>query len=240
MTGDRYIAQSRAVPHQLFSTMGVVVGLARGVLGLDPNAARGEFDFRPALPADWPSVRFSNFDFGAHKLSGEIRQSPTALRLSLDDDSAEPLNVHFKPALPWGAHMTRVTVNGKPAEFHQLDSSALSRASVQFRMERHATVAVEFTAGIAIVPAVPHPEPGDRTEQIKILKVDQKPGAGGHREITLTVAGLGGRTYTLDAITPLANVTAEGATVEKTQQGISLKIPFEGSGYVQRTIRLSF
>ncbi|MDE3136903.1 MAG: hypothetical protein KGL59_10045 [Acidobacteriota bacterium] len=240
MTGDRYIAQSRAVPHQLFSTMGVVVGLARGVLGLDPNTARGEFNFRPALPANWPSVRFSNFDFGTHKLSGEIGQSPTALRLSLDDDSTEPLEVHFEPALPWGAHVTRVMVNGKPAEFHQLDSSALSRASVQFRLERHATVAIEFTGGIAIVPAVPHPEPGDRTEQIKILKVDQEPGAGGHGEITLTVAGLGGRSYTLDAITPLANVTAEGAAVEKTQQGIRLKIPFEGSGYVQRAIRLSF
>jgi glycogen debranching enzyme len=240
MTGDRYVAQSRAVPHQLFSTMGVVVGLARGVLGLDPDAVRGEFDFRPALPADWPSVRFSNFNFGAHKLSGEILQSPTALRLALDDDSAEPLDVRFEPALPWGAHVTRVLVDGKPAEFRQLDSSALSRASVGFRLERHATVAIEFSGGIAIVPAAPHPEPGDRSEQLKILRVEQKPGAGGHGEITLAVAGLGGRGYTLDAITALPNVTADGVTVEKTQQGIRLKIPFEGSGYVQRTIRLSF
>jgi glycogen debranching enzyme len=240
MTGDRYVAQSRAVPHQLFSSMGVAVGLARGVLGLDPNAARGEFDFRPALPADWPSVRFSNFAFGAHNLRGEILQSPSSLRLELDDDSAQPLAVRFEPALPWGARVTRVLVDGKPAEFHQLDSSALSRASVRFRLERHATVAIEFTGGIAIVPAVPHPEPGARTEQLKILRVEQKTAAGGHGEITMTVAGLGGRNYALDAITPLAQVTAEGASVEKTQQGIRLKIPFEGSGYVQRTIRLRF
>jgi glycogen debranching enzyme len=240
MTGDRYVAQSRAVPHQLFSSMGVVVALARGVLGLDPDAARGELDFRPALPANWPSLRFSNFVFGAHKLSGEIRQSPSSLRLALNDDSARALAVRFEPALPWGAHVTRVLVDGKPVEFRQLDSSALSRASVRFRFNRRAAVTIEFTGGIAIVPAVPHPQPGDRTQQLKILRVDQKAGAAGHGEIALTVAGLGGRSYTLDAITPLANVTAEGAAIQKTQQGIRLKIPFEGSGYVERTIRIRF
>jgi hypothetical protein len=240
MTGDRYIAQSRAVPHQLFSSMGVVVALARGVLGLDPNAARGQIEFRPALPADWPEVKFSRFAFGAHRVSGEIRQSRSALRLEINDDSAEPLAVRFEPALPWGARVTRVLVDGKPVKFQQVDSSALSRVSVRFRLVRHAAVAVEFSGGIAIAPAVPHPEPGDRSEQIKILRVEQKPGAGGHGEITLTVAGLGGRSYALDAYTRLSDVTAEGATVVRTGQGIRLKIPFEGSGYVERKVRVRF
>jgi glycogen debranching enzyme len=240
MTGNRYIAQARAVPHQLFSSMGVVVALVRGVLGLDADAPQGRLDFRPALPTNWPSLKFSKFAFGAHSLSGEISQSRSTLSLDLDDASAQPLAVDFAPALPWGARVMRVLVDGHPTEFHQENSTALSRVAVRFRFVRHADVAIEFTGGIAIVPAVPHPQPGDRTEQLKILRVEQKIDPSGHGEIALSVAGRGGRTYALDAYTRLSSISAEGATLEKTPSGIRLKIPFEGSGYVERTIRLRF
>ena len=239
MTGDRYIPQSRAVPHQLFSSMGVVVPLARGILGLSPDAPRDELTFRPALPAQWPWVRFENVAFGTHLLSGEISQADTEMNLRIEDNLPRPLNVHFSPALPWGARVTRVTVNGIPVAFRQRDSSALSIVSVRFRFERKADVAVDYTGGIAIVPPVPHPQPGARSVQLKILSVEQQI-AGNHGVITLTVAGRGGRRYALDAITPLRSVSADGAVVERTAQGIRLGLSFGGSGYVERKIELHF
>jgi hypothetical protein len=56
----------------------------------------------------------------------------------------------------------------------------------------------------------------------------------------LSLAGLGGRKYTLDLLTTVANLTAEGATVEKTENGYRLEISFEGpeNEYVTRQIRL--
>ena len=239
MTGDRYIPQSRAVPHQLFSSMGVVVPLVRGILGLSPDAPRDELTFRPALPAQWPWVRFKSFRFGMHHLSGKISQSAARMNLRLEDDSPKPLDVRFSPTLPWGAHVTRVRVNGMAIAFRQLDSSALSRVSVHFRLERQADVAIDYSGGLAIVPPVPHPQPGARSVQLKILGVEQQL-AGDHGVITLTVAGRGGRNYALDAITQLRDVLADGATVERTAQGIRLEISFEGSGYVERKIELHF
>jgi len=60
------------------------------------------------------------------------------------------------------------------------------------------------------------------------------------REMNLTLAGLGGRTYTLDLVTTVPNLTAEGATVKNTENGYRLEISFEGpeNEYVTRQIRL--
>jgi hypothetical protein len=246
MTGDRYLAQARAVPHQLFSSVGVVLPITRGILGLSAGASRGELAFRPALPAQWPWLSFSDFVFAGHRLRGELRQSASEMRLSLDDASEAPLAVDFSPALPWGARVSRVLVDGKPAGFHQADTAALSRVEIRFRLERHADVVIQYGGGIGVVPAVPHPEPGDRTEQLKLLRVSQpvSPAGAAPKELTLRVAGLAGRSYVVDLVTRLRAIAADGATVVKTAAGFRLNISFAkspgGSGYVERDIHIRY
>jgi hypothetical protein len=89
------------------------------------------------------------------------------------------------------------------------------------------------------LPPEPRPEPGDRTTSLKIIRVEHN-AEKTPREIKLTLAGLGGRTYPLDLVTTVANLTAEGATVKKTENGYRLEISFEGpeNDYVTRQIRL--
>lgn len=246
MAGDRYVVQSRAVPHQLFSSVGVILPLVRGILGFDPDAPGKALVLRPALPAQWPWLRFTNLKFGDHRLSGELRQTPTEIRLTLDDASAEPLSLSFAPALPWGARVTRVALDGKPARFRQSGTPALSRAALHFSLVRHAEVTIDFAGGIAIVSPVPHPELGDRSGQMKVLSVSQSSplhGAG-EQGITLRVAGRAGRSYDLDLLTALPKISAENVSVEKTSNGFRLHISFAespaGEHYVEREIQIHF
>ena len=99
MNGDYYLAGERSVPHQLFSSAGVVVPAVRGLLGLETSEASGTeggamrvVSFRPQLPANWSFARFSGYAAGGDRVSGEVRQEAgrTVVRLHLD--GAEPVS----------------------------------------------------------------------------------------------------------------------------------------------------
>jgi hypothetical protein len=110
------------------------------------------------------------------------------------------------------------------------------------------TFMFEYEGGVDIVPPINGPEPGDRTSALKVLTVRET----GTHEITITVAGVGGRTYFL----PLQMATSRnqqvgpGFTTVKAStdtpdvkiagglDGVKLEIPFQGNGYVTREIRV--
>jgi hypothetical protein len=69
---------------------------------------------------------------------------------------------------------------------------------------------------------------------LKILRSDADAKA---RRLTLSVAGIVGRAYTLDVVSPNA-LTANGATMERTSLGYRLHVSFEGEGYVEKKIEV--
>lgn len=239
MTGDRFRPAERAVPHQLFSSVAVVLPAVRGLLGLEYDAGARRLRFSPQLPAHWPFVRFARFATGTGHLSGEILQQINRMTIRLAYEGNEPAQAALTPALPLGARVQRVLLDGKPVKFATSDAGDATYVSFGFQLTPHVEVIIEHEAGLGIVPVAPRPEPGDRTTALKILHVTHTPKDKGG-EVELTLAGLGGRTYNLKLITALPSLTAEGATVHKTDNGYRLEISFEGSDYVTRQIRLRF
>lgn len=231
MNGDRFRPGERSVPHQLFSSVGVVVPAVRGLLGLEVFTPKESIFVQPQLPAHWPFVRFSRFALWGSYLSGEVRHQPGRITITLEYDSKEEVMVHLNPTLPVGARVRRVLLNSRPSSFYQLNFG--------ISLTKAAEVVIEYEGGIGIVPPEPRPEPGDRTTALKIIRVEHDPQKT-PRAINLTLAGLGGRTYHLDLVTSVPSLTAEGATVRKTDKGYRLEISFEGSDYVTRQIRLRF
>lgn len=231
MNGDYFRAAERAVPHQLFSSNGVVLPAVRGWLGFLTSGPPNRVYVRPQLPAHWLAVHFSRLAVWGHNLSGDLNQQPGRLAFTLRSDSIESIPVTLVPTLPFGAKVRRSLLNSKPHVFDGL--------GVDFELSGKATVVIEYEGGIGIVPPEPRPEPGQRTTSLKIIRVEHD-AAKASREINLTLAGLGGRTYSLDLVTTVANLAAEGATVKKTEDGYRLEISFEGPGteYVTRQIRL--
>jgi hypothetical protein len=241
MNGDRFHPLERAVPHQLFSSVGVILPEVRGMLGLETVLISGEpaVVFRPKLRHDWPFIRFKGYPVRDGRISGEIQSFSGRMLITLDYDGKEPVKVISSPVLPPGFRVRRVLVDGKSVLMSGGPQERAKTGFASITLSRHAEIVVEYDGGIGIVPPEPRPEPGDRTTSLKIIRVEHDLEKR-HREINLTLAGLGGRTYTLDLVTTEPKLTAEGTMVKKTENGYRLEISFEGleNEYVTRQIRL--
>jgi hypothetical protein len=255
MNGTFFEPGERSVPHQLFSSVGVLVPIVRGLLGLsanpgytDDNRPAVAVRFAPAMPGGWNRMSFAHYAIPGGEMSGEIRQNPGRMSVVLNSTSSRALFLQFEPDPPMGARVRRVTVNGKP--FHQRMGKGTGNADVfgaitpvaqqagvrEFlgALPPHTEIEVEYDDGISIVPPVVLPGPGDRTSGLKILSAAEvRP-----REATISVAGRAGGKYSLQVVTSVPKLAAEGATVSKTADGYRLEISFEGNGYVTREIRL--
>ena len=246
MNGDRFLPGEHAVPHQLFSSVGVVLPAVRGLLGLqslglDNSTDSLQVSFAPNLPADWPFVRFQRYAIGDGHLSGEILQQRNRTTLHLVYEGNASLLVKLGPALPAAARITGVLVGGKPQKFSVRDHGSFMRvelAPVALRSSQQVTLTVDYQGGIGIVPPSPHPEPGKRSSSLKILDVQSDPQ---NRDcfLRLTLSGIGGRTYPLQVVTSISKLQATGLLLHKTELGYEIEIAFEGASYVNRQVCLS-
>lgn len=245
MNGDRYLPGERSVPHQLFSSVGVVVPAVRGLLGLsksvDVNAQGGtssKVSFHPRLPADWPFLRFTKYAVGNEgvQLSGEVRQEKGMSVVKLKSTGMEEISVHVAVPIPLLARVRRVTVNGKNAKFRIVEEGDSRSAVVDIMLRGKSEIAAEYEGGVGIVPPEAEPGPGERSSGLKVMRV----AALGGNSLALTLAGMGGHSYMLDLVTTLPTPVARGVRVTKTDAGYRLEIAFEGTDYVQRVIPVKF
>ncbi len=257
MNGERFLPGERSVPHQLFSTVGTLVPAVHGLLGLGTEvASRIPFvEFHPGAPSTWPLSRFSQYRVGQSWLRGEIDYTEQRVSISLSYDGEAAQDVFSTIPLPVGAKFERLSVNGQvrpAANAQQLRAGdtqvrfVVARAdfSGSARPNAHVALAtVDYSRGISLSPPVASPQPGARSSALKVISF-----TGDAHQAELMVAGLGGRTYDLDFVSMLPNVTvapveADRATppkLVKTPQGYRLTIPFEGTDYVTRVIHLRY
>ena len=246
MNGDRYLPGEFAVPHQLFSSVGVILPAVRGLLGLETRGiANGpdagiQVSFAPNLPADWPFLRFQRYAIADGDLSGDVSQLRGHTTIHLQYQGNSPITMNLAPALPALSHVKTVRIDGKPQKFsiHQYGSFLrVEVPQVALRPSQQLTLSVEYDGGIAIVPPRPQPEPGNRTSSLKIL--DVRSDAQNHGcLVRLTLAGLGGRQYPLTIVSSLPQLRADGLPVRKMESGYEIEIPFDGASYVTRQVCL--
>ena len=239
MNGDRYLAGERSVPHQLFSSVGVIEPAVRGLLGLetevDPESLRRVVQFHPQPPADWSFLRFSGYAAGSNRLSGELTQAPGKTVARLQNDGSGTLTADVVVPVPLLAKVRRVTLNGKRAKFQQRQIGGSDGVQMRFDLNRDAVVTAEYDGGIGIVPPNANPSVGDRTTSLKIMRIAVR----GPDTVELDVAGRAGGGNTLELVTTLPNITADGAEVRKTATGYRLLIPFQSSDYSTQVIRVT-
>ena len=250
MNGDRFLPGERSVPHQLFSSVGVLVPAVRGFLGLSTwhelddtptNLWLQILRFEPKFPANWPFVRLSGYRPGRNHISAEIEKSKGKETLHLTSEGPDVVSVQSLLPIPLAAHVRRVLQNGKRISYAQEPSGDSGVVSFEFNSRLHGSenavdTLIEYDGGIEIVPPPINPAPGERNSSLKIIRTTQTDNH--HLEIEL--AGFGGRTYSLDFISQFPQLTAGDLHVAKTPDGFRLEIPFTGADYSSRTIRLSF
>jgi hypothetical protein len=240
MNGDRYLAGERSVPHQLFSSVGVLVPAVRGLLGLETEGAaasgtgRRVLRFHPQPPANWNSLRFSGYLAGGDRVSGQVTQEPGKTVERLHVDGEDPMTAEAAVPVPLLARVRRVMLNGMPTSFHQNQVGGTNSVEVTFSIKRDADVTVEYDGGVGIVPPSASLLIGNRTTSLKVMSIR----VTGPNRLDLVVAGLAGGSNTLDLVTTL-NVRADGAEVRKTAAGCQLVIPFKSTDYATRVVGVS-
>jgi len=242
MNGDRYLAGERSVPHQLFSSVGVIVPAVRGLLGLETSRAgssgNGEarlVRFCPQLPADWSFVRFSGYVAGRDRLSGDVRQEVAKTIVRLHAEGSKSLTADITVPLPLLAKTRSVTLNGKSAKFKTVLVGGTNGVEVQVALVGDEELTVEHDAGIGIVPPKTGARLGDRNASLKVMRIR----VADQNTVEFVVAGRAGRSNTLDLITALPKLTANSTEVQKTENGYRVTIPFNDSEYATRVIRVS-
>jgi hypothetical protein len=224
------------VPHQGFSTTGVILPLVRGLLGLDGDANKKEIFFEPALPVDWPHLAVSNWRIGAETFSLDLDRQETKIVLHVRSEAPAGFRMIFAPALGLGTKVLGAMLNGSPMPF-LVDTAASAQAvrpRVEITLKSDDTLELAIDPAPEIVPPDTAAHTGDPSRGLKILRTRQD-GPG----LVLIVEGLPGRSYVLQ----VKNVGRIDSVTGAKFDGQTLTIDFpDGTPgeFVRRDIAIRF
>ncbi len=151
LSGDRLTPVDAAVPHQLFSTTGLVAPLLRGLVGIGPGR------ISPRIPPGWDRLRVENMRHGGvydldWKRRRLGRETIETMTLTPREGRALPELV-VEPALPPGAQLLggmQIPWRPKPGREAQ-------------------TLSLRYRGGIVVMPAPEPLRPGERSFRLRIL-----------------------------------------------------------------------
>lgn len=231
-SGHQNIWPQEGVPHQGFSSTGIVLPLVRGLLGLDGNALDKTASFRPGFPASWSAVSISNWRIGNGRLFLYYTREKGKVGLRVTSEGGIGIRFAFAPALGLGAVIRGVRVNGQPADLvsDKRPFAQALRPRVEFLLTGDDRVELEFVAGPEVVIPETRSATGDLSHGLRLLRTDLVEG-----KLVLSLEMEYGTTQDLEVLNEevieavdFAFETVDGERVEQPRY-----ITFKG-----RTIRL--
>lgn len=249
MSGAFYRPLDTAVPQQFFATSMLVSPLVRGLLGWSPDAHEARATLAPHLPAEWDSVAVENLSVGASKVRATIVKRPGVYRLHLErTGDSRPLTLTISSALPLGATVEAVTVDGTAARYTTEETAHDVHATVEVPLSSSAMVEFRSHGGLEVVAPREQVRVGDASHGMRVLDFRRDGNA-----YVVEVEGLSGSTHELELIAGtgtetgvLAVVGAERVSEAAAEAGmgvgerVRLRVRFPGGvvGYVRREIRV--
>ncbi len=144
--------------------------------------------------------------------------------------------MQLSPGFEPGAQVRSVLLNGKPLQFAAVPGEDV-HCSVEFKLTGRDEVYFGLIPGLQILEPADVPDPGDSSQQLKILRVSWDRAAG---QYTLDLEGRSGRTYPLELRTPRKPMKVDGARWEGSDISGVLKVEFPPASqqYVRRTVTI--
>jgi glycogen debranching enzyme len=197
ISGSLNTALEESVPHQGFSSAGVVLPLVIGMLGLDGNALEKEAVFAPQFPGDWENISIENFKVGDATFSFETQKSLGSMAVRVRTSNAQPFMLKFAPAFAIGTKISSITLDGESIPFETKTFSQVIQpiAFIPLKGNSH-LIEVNYMPTVELLPIVTHSKIGDPNRGLKIIHVEKK-----EKKILLRVEGIAGKKYSL----PLKN-----------------------------------
>jgi len=178
LRGDRAVAPARGVPHQVFSSAGLVQVVYAGLMGIVPDALEGAFTLAPALPAEWDSARVRGLRVGRTRLDLAVHRTRLAgrstLRFELRRTEGPPLRVRLAPLVPPGSIVRAARRGGDSLRTVVADlGGGARRVEVeQLELERELEVDLDLCEGPSLLLPAPVLEQGARSEAPRLVVID--------------------------------------------------------------------
>ena len=221
LVGDRAEVPTRGVAHQVFSSAAVVEGVASGLFGLEPDAARRRLDIHATLPPHWDHARLGRVLVGEALVDLELRRvrdgSRSRLEARITHRDGGSLDVGFSPRLPALSLFEEEAAEGALEPGGEL------------------VLALEGFEGPDVL--LPSGAPGhgamSGNPRLSVVEVDDVPG---REQVRWKLHGLGGSSTEL-YFTSGRNVQVEGATFHDGH----LRVRFPGGthDFVEQEITLT-
>jgi Glycosyl-hydrolase family 116, catalytic region len=234
-SGHQNAWPQEGVPHQGFSSTGMVLPFVRGLLGLDGNALDKTASFRPGFPAAWPAVAVSNWKIGPAVLGLEFNREKGRIGLRVRSENAAGFKFFFAPALGLGSTGFSASVNGHPVDIAaDMSSSAQSaRARLEFPLSGNDTVELLFTPGPEIVLPETVSATGDGSSGLRLVRSRLSGGA-----LVLRLEGRAGQIYAIEVLNAERVASVEGASFDGRKFSVTFPGPAGGYAGAEVTLRL--
>jgi Glycosyl-hydrolase family 116, catalytic region len=187
-----------AVPQQFFATSMLLTPLLRGLVGWEGDAPARRATLAPHLPATWDSVVVRRLPVGAGRYTATLSRNDSTFTAEVVRTSSSGVDsLVFAPALPLGAVVRDITVNGRPTGCPSHTTGADVHVECHLGFGARLSIVVHHSPGWEIVLAPADPKPGARSSALKL--VSQRLAGD---TLVVSMEGRAGWTYQLGLRTP--------------------------------------
>jgi glycogen debranching enzyme len=223
-------------PHQCWSETNIIHPVIEGMIGWKPNAPGRAADLSPRFPVHWDTVTVSNLCVGASRVRVRLQRSPGSTTYQLELTSGPAVAVSFAPEIADGMAVRRITLDGKAVANGGEVARGVLKEPVIVNLTGRSSVRLEHSGGLAMVPELPRPAPGDSAAGYRIISAGMAAS-----DYVVIVEGKPGTTHDFQLATfdhpPLI---AEGADVVPSgrpgYQMLKATFPADPGLFVRKTV----
>jgi glycogen debranching enzyme len=232
-SGHQNIWPQEGVPHQGFSSTGIVLPFVRGLLGLDGSALEKTASFRPGFPASWPAISVDNWKIGEAAMGLEFSRERDRIVLRVRSVKAGGFRFVFAPALGLGANAFTASANGRPLDVavDERRSGQALRPRLEFPLTGDDTIELRFVPGPEIVIPEARSETGDASAGLRLVR-SRLSGA----DLVLSLEGRAGESYAIEVLNRERIETVSGAAFDG--HALTVAFPASSASYARGEVTL--
>jgi glycogen debranching enzyme len=242
LSGDYYQPLSTNSPHQIWSAAMVISPILRGMLGIETDAQSHTVTFAPHVPAEWRSFSVDNMRVATVALSVSYRKTLGMVTFEVKRTGAGGCMLVLSPALSPRSGVSSVDLNGRALPFHVSGTASDQHITVRFPVaEGTSTIRIHLKNDFGIGFSNVLPPLGSSSRGMRVLSESWNPS---RTRLSLTVAGLAGKSYDLSVWNPSQIGSVRGGTLKNgspDQADLMVEFPSANAGsYVRQELTINF
>ena len=226
--------------HQAWSESMALQPVFDGMLGIEPDATRGHLSLRPYFPPNWKSVKVQNIPLGKRRISVSLKRTGGITRYEIRGPKTQQATISFQPYFPLGTRIMEIRTNEKVTDTKRIFVREYADCPlVNFRLRTKTVIEFVHSDGIAVIPPISSPPPGQRSKGIRVINEGWE-----RAKYVLTLEGKSGESYSIGIFDPDASLRAvHGGHIEgRKENTANIIVTFEPSrepgGYTRKTVTL--